>query len=865
MTTIANPNDKPVAKLRVEGYGEWKGQVYPLYVGPNYIGRDPDNCNVCLGMPFIAAKHLQIDMPDKDDQVQRPLAMVKDVIQRPHTAQTTLFGLTMRRAENYELNVERILSICGAVNCRMEMLTPEDELVAPTREQHKEFILRTCRGRKYREGTIGIEEYITSRDPYGPGNRDIDDTSSQSVPIHEDDLVTLSMVDATMSLLDESLESVQGSFYSPDLLDDSSRYNEPPDRKHPSSDSDTPATLPYDHTPPSDTDATQRLGGIGDEPGESSQSRHTQINISDAPTQILDPNEHPTFTYDASIDSEHASNSMVEHIAAAAEIVETTQPLGPAEVADDAPTQIQDFGTYLPEIVSNTQSTQEIPSTLSLSRSSRLGSVEPVSQELSQVYPLHTAEHLHSTATRIPSTPVDMLNERSSSKDPEDIQEGISDKHEDDSVSIIPHTQEDPLEGSLDQSTLDISRLSGPSTASAASFEPPGETEHEPPALSRPSSPAQSSPELPLDTQEPDMLPPPLPGTPMEVNPVVSTHQDEDSSSQRTISPPIERSQASSRGTSLGHVQSQEGSPKHSIAEDSDSEEVNKRAKNIKRESTDEGSTPIRRGTPSRTLSRRSTTDLDHRPCVGFSCGEKDQQLKGYENIIKQLQWTKSDDEFSVLVFSSTSRTVKFMTAIVKGIPIVSTSWLDECYKQKRFVSWDEYLYDARELEEKYNFELKKTCTVAKDNRAWGVQLFSGLQFFFIVKAGQSSKKIVADGFLSNQLVKDSLVPIINVCGGKPMLGKKEKEPTEKDKDMAVVIGPEPIASALPDPSWDKTQALIQQGFRVVTKEFILSAILHQKVEYAPYLIPEDTQIEDTQADETTPTIPAKKSKARAR
>lgn len=27
------------------------------------------------------------------------------------------------------------------------------------------------------------------------------------------------------------------------------------------------------------------------------------------------------------------------------------------------------------------------------------------------------------------------------------------------------------------------------------------------------------------------------------------------------------------------------------------------------------------------------------------------------------------------------------MTAIVKGIPIVSTSWLDECYKQKRFVS----------------------------------------------------------------------------------------------------------------------------------------------------------------------------------
>lgn len=66
------------------------------------------------------------------------------------------------------------------------------------------------------------------------------------------------------------------------------------------------------------------------------------------------------------------------------------------------------------------------------------------------------------------------------------------------------------------------------------------------------------------------------------------------------------------------------------------------------------------------------------------------------------------------------------------------------------------------------------------------------------------------------------------------MLGKKEKEPTDKDKTMAVVVGPEPILSALPDPSWDRTQALIRQGFRVVTKEFILSAILHQKVEYTP-------------------------------
>lgn len=437
------------------------------------------------------------------------------------------------------------------------------------------------------------------------------------------------MVDPTMSMLDESSDNLQESFYSPDHFDDPSRYNGPPDRKHHPSDSDTPSTLPYDPTPPSDSDATQQLGGFREEIGESSESRHAPVNISDAPTQILDPSEHPTFTYDASIDSEHASHSMVEHIAAVTEIVETTQLPGPTEVADDAPTQIQDFGTYLPEIVSNTQSTQEITSTLSLSRSSRPGSVEPVSQELSQVYPLHVAEHLHSTATRIPSTPIDILNEQSLSKDLEDIQESVSERHEDDSVSIIPHTQEEPVEGSLEQSTLDIVRLSGPSTASAASMDLPGETEHELSELSGSLSPARSSPELLLDTRETNMPPPPLPATPVGKDSEVSTHQDEDSPSQTTMSPPVERSQPSSRGTSHGNVHSHEGSPKHSITEDSDSEDVYKRAKNIKRESTDEGSVPpLRRGTPSRTLSRRSTTDLDHRPCVGFSCGEKDQQLK---------------------------------------------------------------------------------------------------------------------------------------------------------------------------------------------------------------------------------------------
>lgn len=92
MTTMtANPNDKPVAKLRVEAYGDWTEQVYPLFAGMNYIGRDPDNCNVCLEMPFIAATHLQIG--NYDQHVHGNTCEVRNG--RPTKQHLTLFPLSV--------------------------------------------------------------------------------------------------------------------------------------------------------------------------------------------------------------------------------------------------------------------------------------------------------------------------------------------------------------------------------------------------------------------------------------------------------------------------------------------------------------------------------------------------------------------------------------------------------------------------------------------------------------------------------------------------------------------------------------------------------------------------------------------------
>ncbi|KAG0333347.1 Mediator of DNA damage checkpoint protein 1, partial [Podila humilis] len=552
---------------------------------------------------------------------------------------------------------------------------------------------------------------------------------------------------------------------------------------------------------------------------------------------ILGSSEQENFLFDtlsASADVSGPHSIRDQPAVIEPEHVESTQPLAAVQIEDDAPTHIQNFATYLPEVVSNTQSTQEVPNTLSLSRSSRAESAEAVSQEYTQVYPLNvtavTAEHLYSNTTRIPSTPTDLLNEREYSKDSEDHKVSNETK-EDDSTSVIPHTQEDQIEESLEQSTLEPAPLSGPSTASEGMsmdqpldvLEPgvatsgPGASTEEVSTTTAPSSPARS-PSLSKATNT----------TPQPVT---------DTSSQRTVSPPPtpqEREQSPGE-SSTRPTQGRDHSPKHGMDGDSDSDEPLKRARNIKRESTDEGSFSLRRATPSRILSRRSTTDLDHRPCVGFSCGDKSQLLTRYETIVKQLHWTKSEDNFSVLVFSSASRTAKFMMSIVKGIPIVSTEWLDECSKQRSYVPWEDFLFKGQELEEKYGFDLQNTCVIAKDNRALGIYLFSGLQFYFVVKQG-ASKKILEDGFLNTTLVKESLTPLVDVCGGKVI----RKEPKEEDKEITVVIGPEPLPSALPDVSWDKTQSLIRRGFKVFTKEFILSTILQQKTDFKLYQIPPD-------------------------
>lgn len=76
--------------------------------------------------------------------------------------------------------------------------------------------------------------------------------------------------------------------------------------------------------------------------------------------------------------------------------------------------------------------------------------------------------------------------------------------------------------------------------------------------------------------------------------------------------------------------------------------------------------------------------------------------------------------------------------------------------------------YD-RAMEKAYNFNLERTCKMAKDNLANNIRLFEGYSFYFITQNGQhrKNKERNQEGFMSKQYVTTNMAPMVNVCGGR--------------------------------------------------------------------------------------------------
>lgn len=143
--------------------------------------------------------------------------------------------------------------------------------------------------------------------------------------------------------------------------------------------------------------------------------------------------------------------------------------------------------------------------------------------------------------------------------------------------------------------------------------------------------------------------------------------------------------------------------------------------------------------------------------------------------------------EATILVFESTRRTAKLMCAIVRCIPIVTPKWLEDSVTQKKFLrcKWrwslirfiissptnvdtlvvlvlsigEDYLVKDSEVEKKFKFNLAESCRLAKVNENNG--LLQGLSFHIVT--AKSTKKN-AD---KNSPTRDTVVPMVEVCGGK--------------------------------------------------------------------------------------------------
>ncbi|KAF9558203.1 hypothetical protein EC968_007213 [Mortierella alpina] len=145
--------------------------------------------------------------------------------------------------------------------------------------------------------------------------------------------------------------------------------------------------------------------------------------------------------------------------------------------------------------------------------------------------------------------------------------------------------------------------------------------------------------------------------------------------------------------------------------------------------------------------------------------------------------------------------------------------WLQDSNTSNRFLPFDEYLFDGHDMENDSGVTLAESCKRAQERLSKNEPLFQGLLFYFVSQKGkgkQTNRGIV----ITPSMIKDTITPMVTVCGGKICKG----DPSEADKENVVVIGS--------DHCNDEALAYIKRGFRVMRLEFILGSILRQEVDF---------------------------------
>ncbi|XP_040179407.1 mediator of DNA damage checkpoint protein 1 isoform X2 [Rana temporaria] len=186
------------------------------------------------------------------------------------------------------------------------------------------------------------------------------------------------------------------------------------------------------------------------------------------------------------------------------------------------------------------------------------------------------------------------------------------------------------------------------------------------------------------------------------------------------------------------------------------------------------------------------------------------------EEIIRSLGGDIADSVFDCthLITDRVRRTVKFLCALARGIPIVTLDWIDKCKKSGCFLSHTKYLVKDKEQEKNFNFVLSQSLQKAKRS-----PLFEGYDIHITpsVKPDPESMKDIV------------------CCSGANFLPKMPR--TFKEK-CVIVSCPEDAARCKSVPS----------KIPVTTAEFILSGILRQEVNPSAYLLSSEMEEDNAPA-----------------
>ncbi|KAL9895548.1 mediator of DNA damage checkpoint protein 1-like [Glossina fuscipes fuscipes] len=90
-------------------------------------------------------------------------------------------------------------------------------------------------------------------------------------------------------------------------------------------------------------------------------------------------------------------------------------------------------------------------------------------------------------------------------------------------------------------------------------------------------------------------------------------------------------------------------------------------------------------------------------------------------------QWTVTDDPLNseILIMDKGVRTYKFLLAMAKGIPIVTTQWIQKVNETRSLKPVKNYFFSDPVFEKKYKFSVANSLNMAKKN-----SLFEGYGFF---------------------------------------------------------------------------------------------------------------------------------------